>query len=113
MDAGGRLWTRLDGLMVERKGMEFNQRLSIELRYPLSYPQRLALWPRRRKTQLQLRPNTIDVVHHWCIFGHVIFVETPVFEEDIQQLMPDETYSEFQQHLASHPEMGDPGVQEG
>jgi hypothetical protein len=37
----------------------------------------------------------------------VIFIETPVFEEDIQQLMPDETYAEFQQHLADHPNAGD------
>jgi mRNA-degrading endonuclease RelE of RelBE toxin-antitoxin system len=37
----------------------------------------------------------------------VIFIETPVFEEDIQQLMPDETYAEFQQHLADHPDAGD------
>ncbi len=39
--------------------------------------------------------------------GPVIFIETPVFEEDIQQLMPDETYAECQQHLADHPEVGD------
>ena len=37
----------------------------------------------------------------------MIFIETPVFEEDIQQLMPDETYAEFQQHLADHPNAGD------
>jgi hypothetical protein len=37
----------------------------------------------------------------------VIFIETPVFEEDIQQLMPDETYAEFQQHLTDHPDAGD------
>jgi hypothetical protein len=37
----------------------------------------------------------------------VIFIETPVFEEDIQQLMPDDTYAEFQQHLADHPEAAD------
>jgi len=36
----------------------------------------------------------------------VIFIETPVFEEDIQQL-PDETYAELQQHLADHPDAGD------
>jgi len=36
----------------------------------------------------------------------VIFIETPVFEEDIQQPMPDETYAEFQQHLADHPNAG-------
>ncbi len=30
-----------------------------------------------------------------------------MFEEDIQQLMPDETYAEFQQHLADHPDAGD------
>ncbi len=37
----------------------------------------------------------------------MIFIETPVFEEDIQQLMTDETYAEFQQHLADHPNAGD------
>jgi hypothetical protein len=37
----------------------------------------------------------------------VIFIETPVFEEDIRQLMPDETYAEFQQHLTDHPDAGD------
>ena len=50
---------------------------------------------------------TIDVVHCWCISCHVIFIETPVFEEDIQQLMPDEPYAEFQQHLTDHPDAGD------
>ena len=30
-----------------------------------------------------------------------------MFEEDIRQLMPDETYAEFQQHLADHPEAGE------
>ncbi|MGC1458382.1 MAG: type II toxin-antitoxin system RelE/ParE family toxin [Steroidobacteraceae bacterium] len=37
----------------------------------------------------------------------MIFIETPVFEEDIQRLMPDETYAEFQQYLADHPDAGD------
>jgi len=37
----------------------------------------------------------------------VIFIETPVFMEDIQRLMPDESYAEFQQHLADHPDAGD------
>jgi hypothetical protein len=41
------------------------------------------------------------------MFRLVIFIETPVFAEDIQQLIPDETYAEFQQHLADHPEAGD------
>lgn len=36
----------------------------------------------------------------------VIFIETPIFEEDIQQLMPDEAYAEFQQHLADQPDVG-------
>lgn len=30
-----------------------------------------------------------------------------MFEEDIQQLMPDETHAEFQQHLTDHPDAGD------
>lgn len=38
---------------------------------------------------------------------NVIFIETPFFEEDIQQLMPDEAYGEFQQYLASQPDAGD------
>lgn len=37
----------------------------------------------------------------------VIFIETSVFEEDIQQLMPDEAYAEFQQYLAARPDAGD------
>lgn len=37
----------------------------------------------------------------------VIFIETPFFEEDIQQLMPDEAYAEFQQYLANQPDAGD------
>jgi hypothetical protein len=37
----------------------------------------------------------------------VIFIETQVFMEDIQGPMPDESYAEFQQHLADHPDAGD------
>jgi len=37
----------------------------------------------------------------------VIFVETPFFEEDIRQLMPDEAYGELQQYLAGQPDAGD------
>lgn len=37
----------------------------------------------------------------------VIFIETPFFEEDIRQLMPDEAYGELQQHLADQPDAGD------
>lgn len=37
----------------------------------------------------------------------MIFIETPVFTDDIQLLMPDDTYSELQQHLAEYPDAGD------
>lgn len=37
----------------------------------------------------------------------VIFIETPFFEEDIQQLMPDEAYGKLQQYLADRPDAGD------
>ena len=37
----------------------------------------------------------------------MIFIETLLFEEDIQQLMPDEAYAEFQQYLAVQPDAGD------
>jgi hypothetical protein len=40
-------------------------------------------------------------------YVNVIFIETPFFEEDIQQLMPDEAYGEFQQYLANQPDAGD------
>ena len=37
----------------------------------------------------------------------VIFLETPVFKEGIQKLMPDDTYAESQQLPADHPDADD------
>lgn len=37
----------------------------------------------------------------------MIFIETPIFTEDVTELLSDEEYSEFQQYLAENPDAGD------
>ena len=37
----------------------------------------------------------------------MIFIETPIFTEDVTELLSDEEYGEFQQYLANHPDAGD------
>lgn len=37
----------------------------------------------------------------------MIFIETPIFTEDVKSLLPDDEYTKFQQHLADHPKTGD------
>lgn len=37
----------------------------------------------------------------------MIFIETPVFTEDVKQLLTDEDYREFQEYLAAQPLAGD------
>jgi mRNA-degrading endonuclease RelE of RelBE toxin-antitoxin system len=37
----------------------------------------------------------------------VIFIETPIFTEDLLSLLSDEEYTEFQKYLASNPLAGD------
>jgi len=37
----------------------------------------------------------------------MIFVETPIFTEDVRQLLSDEEYSSLQWHLVAHPDAGD------
>ncbi|HWT69470.1 MAG TPA: type II toxin-antitoxin system RelE/ParE family toxin [Pseudomonas sp.] len=37
----------------------------------------------------------------------MIFIETPIFTEDVAQLLSDEEYREFQNSLAETPDMGD------
>lgn len=37
----------------------------------------------------------------------MIFIESPVFTEDLNELLSDESYSEFQEYLAEHPTAGD------
>lgn len=37
----------------------------------------------------------------------MIFVETPVFTEDIQQILPDDEYGELQKALRQDPDRGD------
>ncbi|WP_312239778.1 type II toxin-antitoxin system RelE/ParE family toxin [Pantoea sp.] len=37
----------------------------------------------------------------------MIFIKTPVFTEDVKELLTDDEYSEFQQHLADNPTAGD------
>jgi hypothetical protein len=37
----------------------------------------------------------------------MIFIETPVFTEDLLALMPDESYAELQHFLAQQPDAGD------
>lgn len=36
----------------------------------------------------------------------MIFVETQIFTEDVKELLSDEEYSAFQQHLANDPDAG-------
>lgn len=37
----------------------------------------------------------------------MIFIETPIFTEDVKGLLSDEEYSEFQKYLADNPLAGD------
>ncbi len=37
----------------------------------------------------------------------MVFVETPIFTEDLLTLLSDEEYTEFQQHLAENPLAGE------
>jgi len=37
----------------------------------------------------------------------MIFVETPLFTQQIKRLVDDVTYGQFQEHLAENPEAGD------
>lgn len=37
----------------------------------------------------------------------MIFIETPIFTEDLADLLSDDGYGEFQQYLADNPEAGD------
>ena len=37
----------------------------------------------------------------------MIFIETPIFTEDVKELLLDEEYAEFQQYLADNPLAGD------
>jgi hypothetical protein len=37
----------------------------------------------------------------------MIFIETPVFTEDLHEHLSDEEYQQFQQHLAANPEVSD------
>ncbi|KAF1029271.1 MAG: Toxin HigB-2 [Pseudomonas sp.] len=37
----------------------------------------------------------------------MIFIESPVFSEDLAELLTDESYSEFQEYLANNPTVGD------
>lgn len=37
----------------------------------------------------------------------MIFIETPIFTEDVLNLLSDEEYTEFQKYIASNPLAGD------
>ncbi|STX88298.1 hypothetical protein [Legionella feeleii] len=37
----------------------------------------------------------------------MIFIETPIFTEDVIELLSDDEYSEFQTYLANNPTAGD------
>ncbi|HHT9886783.1 TPA: hypothetical protein ACT9K1_001802 [Legionella pneumophila] len=37
----------------------------------------------------------------------MIFIETPIFTEDVKELLSDEEYAEFQEYLADNPLAGD------
>jgi mRNA-degrading endonuclease RelE of RelBE toxin-antitoxin system len=37
----------------------------------------------------------------------MIFIETPIFTEDLLKLLSDEDYAEFQKHLAQYPTAGE------
>lgn len=37
----------------------------------------------------------------------MIFIETPIFTEDVKELLTDKEYSDFQQYLADNPTAGD------
>ncbi len=44
----------------------------------------------------------------------MIFIETPIFTDDVNELLSEDEYLQFQQHLASYPNAGDviPGTGE-
>lgn len=37
----------------------------------------------------------------------MIFIETPIFTEDLRELLGDDEYKDFQQYLAENPQAGD------
>jgi mRNA-degrading endonuclease RelE of RelBE toxin-antitoxin system len=37
----------------------------------------------------------------------MIFIETPIFTEDMKELLSDDAYAEFQEYLADNPLVGD------
>jgi mRNA-degrading endonuclease RelE of RelBE toxin-antitoxin system len=37
----------------------------------------------------------------------MIFIESPIFAEDLSELLDDESYGEFQEYLAENPVAGD------
>ena len=37
----------------------------------------------------------------------MIFIETPIFTADLNELLTDDEYAEFQRHLADNPRLGD------
>lgn len=37
----------------------------------------------------------------------MIFIETPIFTEDVIELLPDDEYAKFQKHLADNPLIGE------
>ena len=43
----------------------------------------------------------------------MIFIETPVFTEELKKHLSDDDYSEFQNHLVKNPNAGDPIVGTG
>ncbi|AIX52371.1 type II toxin-antitoxin system RelE/ParE family toxin [Pantoea eucrina] len=43
----------------------------------------------------------------------MIFIETPIFTEDVKELLTDDEYKDFQQHLADNPTSGDVIQQSG
>jgi hypothetical protein len=48
----------------------------------------------------------LTYVRHWRTVIAVIFIESPVFTHQVQELLTDEQYAEFQQYLALTPNAG-------
>jgi hypothetical protein len=48
----------------------------------------------------------LTYVRHWRTVIAAIFIESPVFTHQVQELLTDEEYAEFQQYLALNPHAG-------
>jgi len=51
-------------------------------------------------------PMVFTAMRQWRMFACMVIVETSVFTRQINALMQDDEYADFQAYLADHPDMG-------